>query len=158
MESAFEFSSLRHFHLAFDFTTADRNIQRASLPLLFLSGKGTAKLRGESWLDPPVFRRRFGGSLLCSFGLEERTEFLQRRTPCPDVMIRDGRQVFFEPRQETQPASRLGFTEKCLTSWLTKACGRGGFADSTVRHDQSKRDALFHTTRSSPASNPPRLP
>jgi hypothetical protein len=38
VESAFELRTLLHLHIAFDFTTAGRNIQSSPLPLLFLPG------------------------------------------------------------------------------------------------------------------------
>jgi hypothetical protein len=67
MESAFELRTLLHLPVAFDFTTAGRNIQSSSLPLLLLPREGASKLGGEPWLDPPILWQRFSRSLIRGF-------------------------------------------------------------------------------------------
>lgn len=81
VESTFELRALLHHHVAFNFTTARRNIQSSSLPLLFFTRESAAKLRGESRLDSPVLWPRLRRSLIGGIRREERTEFLQRGDP-----------------------------------------------------------------------------
>ena len=75
VESAFELCALLHLHVAFDFTTAYRNIQSAPLFFLSLTREGAAKLGGEPWLDPSVFWPGLRRSLFGTFRLNERPEF-----------------------------------------------------------------------------------
>lgn len=89
VESAFELRPLLHHHVAFNFTTADRNIQSSPLSFLPLTREGAAKLRGKSRLDSPVLWPRFGRSLIDGFELEERAEIFQRSMPRPKLPIWD---------------------------------------------------------------------
>lgn len=75
MESAFERRALLHLHGAFNLTTAGRNIQGPSLPLLLLTRKGTSKLGRKSWLDTSVFRATRRWDVFGTFWFHERTEF-----------------------------------------------------------------------------------
>ncbi len=66
VQSAFELRTLLHHHVAFNLTTADRNIQSSSLSFLFLTRESAAKLRGESRLDSPVLWSWLGRGLIRS--------------------------------------------------------------------------------------------